>query len=200
MASKRETLYPEIKRLREDEGLKWREIGARLGLSLSTVHDYYSDPTGETVRARKAKNDGVCSDCGGPTRGGGAKVPPKRCVDCVGPPWTREGILEALRQWGDDHGGIPPREIDAHIGHEGHGRLPYFDSVRRCFGSWNVALLAAGYEALRCDRRPETQQQIEEAVRSGARVVDVADRFGVTPHAIYQRLRIRGLALSDLRA
>jgi hypothetical protein len=48
----RERLYPEIKRLREVEGLMWREIGERLGLSLKTVHDYYSDPDGSKARAR----------------------------------------------------------------------------------------------------------------------------------------------------
>lgn len=53
--TKRERLYPEIKRLRDDEGLTWREIGERLGMSLKTAHEYYSDPRGERYAERQAR-------------------------------------------------------------------------------------------------------------------------------------------------
>lgn len=67
--TKRERLYPEIKRLREEECLKWREVGERVGLSLKTAYDYYSDPTGVTHRARLQKSYAsrfrACAKCGG---------------------------------------------------------------------------------------------------------------------------------------
>jgi hypothetical protein len=140
---------------------------------------------------------GTCDTCGGPTDGSdGASRAPTRCADCIA--WTPEAILEALRDWGDDHG-IPPREVDTRTGHEGHGRLPHFGTVSHHFGSWNAALLAAGFEALHGDRRPETQAAIEAAIRAGEHPQDVADRYGVTVQAIYARFRVRGLRLQDLR-
>jgi hypothetical protein len=197
--TKRERLYPEIKRLREDEGLLWREIGERVGVSLKAAHDYYHDPTGEKARQRKAKNNGTCTDCGGETKNSGSVIAPERCRECANPEWTRDGVLEALRDWGDDHGGIPPREVDARIGNEGHGRLPYWDTVRKFFGSWNAGLLTAGYEALHNDRRPETQASIEEAIRSGERIASIAARFGVTEQAIHKRCTSRGMRVSEMR-
>lgn len=140
-----------------------------------------------------------CLDCGAPTNADGRVTNPSvRCNACANPSWTREGILDALRAWGDDHGGIPPRNTDALPGHAGHGRLPWGTSVTRRFGSWNGALLAAGY-ALHMDRRPETQTAIEDALRAGGSVRSIADRYGVTPSAIYQRLRVRGMSVHDLR-
>jgi hypothetical protein len=145
-------------------------------------------------RCRKAQYAGTCDTCGGPTDG---TTPSRgvatRCAECL--EWTPEAILEALHDWGEDHGGIPPKEADAHIGAPGHGRLPYWASVKRWFDNWNAALLAAGYEALRCDRRPETTAAILAAVRAGERTADIADRFGVTENAIHQRLRYRGMTI-----
>jgi predicted transcriptional regulator len=198
--TRREELYPEIKRLREEEGLMWKEIAAHIGLSLSTVHDYYCHPTHEEDRARRLKYTGTCRECGARTNNGGAASgPPEVCLQCLQPEWTKEQIIEALRDWGDDHGGIPPREVDTHVGYEGNGRLPYWTTVRKHFGSWNEGIMAAGYEALHCDRRPETQEAIEAALRAGERTKDIADRFGVTEQAISMRLRYRGMSIRDLR-
>jgi hypothetical protein len=186
----------EARRLR-DQGLLLREIGERMGVSTQAVHEWLSDPDGSLRRARKASYRGVCVDCGGPTDGsngpGKASV---RCMDCIA--WTREGILLAIMEWADDHGGVPPREQDVRIGAEGHSRLPYESSVRRHFGSWNNALLAAGFD-LHTDRRPETQEAIMAALRAGESVQAIADRHGVTPGAIHMRVRYRGLRVSEVR-
>lgn len=197
----RESLYPEIRRLREDEGLMWREIGERVGLALTTVQDYYTHPTAELDRARRDKYTGTCSGCGGRTNNGGAASgPPAICKACSQPEWTADSILLAFREWGDSHGGVPPRCVDARIDGNGHGTLPYESSVKRHFGSWNAGLLAAGFEALHCDRRPETQEAIETAIRSGERITAIADRYGVTVQAIYQRARYRGSRVSEMRS
>jgi hypothetical protein len=82
--SRRQDLYPEIRRLREDEGLKWREIGERLGISLKTAFDYYNDPTGEKCEARKTASDErlhrSCPRCG--SRMGPARAGAETCHPC----------------------------------------------------------------------------------------------------------------------
>jgi hypothetical protein len=198
--TRREQLYPEIRRLREDEGLKWREIGERLGIPLKTACDYYHDPTGAITEARKAKNNGTCVEYGGETRNSGAKAAPERCMECFSPRWSQESIILALREWGEDHGGVPPRECDARLGFEGHGRLPYESSVVDRFGSWNKGLLAAGYATLNQDKRPETTQAMADAIRRGESAADIGERFGVSAAAVYVRLRYHGLAVSQLRS
>jgi hypothetical protein len=65
--SLREERCREIRRLRDEEGLLFREIGERLGLNFRTVADYYNDPDGSKVRARKAKMAGSCEVCGART-------------------------------------------------------------------------------------------------------------------------------------
>src|ERR1044072_550897 len=120
-------------------------------------------------RCRKAQYAGTCDTCGGATNGTTpSRGVPTRCATCLH--WTREAVLDALRDWGDDHGGVPPRTCDALIGAEGHGPLRDEATVRRFFGTWNAALLAAGYVALHKDRRPETMEAILVAVRAGESV------------------------------
>jgi hypothetical protein len=74
--------HEQIKALR-DQGLLLREIAAQVGLAVSTVGQYAADPTGEKTRARKAKNNGECIDCGAPTKDGGARIAPERCFQCA---------------------------------------------------------------------------------------------------------------------
>lgn len=74
--------YAQFKPLR-DQGLTYREIGERCGVHLKTVFDVLNDPTGEKVRARKAKvPGGTCIDCGGPTCPNSGSAPRPRCRQC----------------------------------------------------------------------------------------------------------------------
>jgi transcriptional regulator with XRE-family HTH domain len=187
----------EARRLR-DEGLLGREIAERMGVSTSTVSAWLTDPGGRRLRARKDSYRGICDTCGGSTDGSdGPGKAPSRCAECLR--WSREAILEAIADWADEHGGIPPRCIDTGVGYEGHGRLPASTVVKKYFGTWNAALLAGGFE-LHCDRRSETQEEIMAALRAGESVRSIADRFGVTSKAIGQRLRVRGLTVADVRS
>jgi hypothetical protein len=172
--TKRERLYPEIKRLREAEGLMWREIGERLELSLTTVHQYYSDPDGSKVAARKAKTNGVCIDCGGRTVGDGSTTP-MRCRRCNGQherALTRQYILDSFADWFERFG-VPPAAYEWNPAlcrakskrpddcfarglarNLTSGRpWPPLSSVHNHFGSWNEGLRAAGLRVLAPNER-----------------------------------------------
>jgi len=60
---RRTELYPAIAEMRAD-GYQWWEIGEHLGLSKSTVFDYFTDPGGSQVWERKHK--GRCGSCSKP--------------------------------------------------------------------------------------------------------------------------------------
>lgn len=62
--------YEQIRPLRDGEGLTWAQIGERLGISLKTAFDVYSDPDGSKKRRRQLEsNDRLkepCPRCGKP--------------------------------------------------------------------------------------------------------------------------------------
>jgi hypothetical protein len=126
----------EAQRLRA-EGLTWREVGARLGVSLKTAHEWATDPDGAIRDARKASYQGVCEECGGPTNGG------------------------------DGPGSAPPL-------------------CRACLVVWS----------------PEAVIVLDEwlaAVAAGESVASIAERYDVTPAAIYMRFRTHGYSVPAVR-
>jgi transcriptional regulator with XRE-family HTH domain len=157
------------------QGLLQREIAERTGLSRSTVSQALTDPTGEKERVRRRKRyGGTCIDCGGPTRYGGTRVPPKRCKPCERAfrhtdasreertLWTRERILTAIKTWAEEYG-EPPASQDWNpwaCRYELHdeeralraerliseGVIPWMTLVVNRFGSWNAGLIAAGFK------------------------------------------------------
>jgi hypothetical protein len=138
---------------------------------------------------------GTCERCGGKTNGSdGRAAAATVCMDCLR--WTRAGVLLAVEEWADAHGGVPPTSTDwRDAASDG---FPPATTVKRLFGGWNAMLLDAGFE-LRRDRRPETQEAIMAALAAGESTRSIADRFGVTPSAIHMRLRYRGLSMADVR-
>lgn len=60
--------------------------------------------------------------------------------------WTRDAILLAIREWADEHGGIPPSANDFHRGRAVGLPLPSVERVQARFGSWDAAIIAAGFE------------------------------------------------------
>ncbi len=98
---------------REFEGLSIRQIVDRLGRSPATVEACFSDPTGEKARAVKARYVGVCRGCGAYTQPRNGKGDAywycKRChPGAIAPRWTRERVVEAMRDWRDRCGGCRP--------------------------------------------------------------------------------------------
>lgn len=161
---KRIELAAKVKTLR-DEGLLYREIVERLGISYTYAQQLYEDPDGAKARARKDGYAGKCVDCGAPTCGsGGPDEAPERCQDCANVQkhaerfWTGEQILLSFQRFHAETGRTPaasdatgfyPSQRD----HFSDDRLAEIDSapplphawtVRREFGSWRGAIRAAG--------------------------------------------------------
>jgi hypothetical protein len=180
--TRREQLYPEIQRLREVEGLMWREIAERLDIALPTAHEYYSDPDGVGVRARKAKTDGACVDCGARTVSDGGRAP-ERCrthSDAHTRAVSRKWILDSFAEWHRIFG-VPPTASEwnpascrlrtrqpgdgparALARYEFTGRpWPAPSLICRHFGTWNDAVRAAGFEPLAPNERWVGRRGIE---------------------------------------
>lgn len=171
-------------------GWTYKQIAAEIGVALSTVAEWlHGDPNRQE---RRARYQGACEECGGPTYGGnGVGKAPARCRECVA--WTSEDILAAIRRWSERNGQAPCGEDFTGI-----EDMPHRNTVARHFGSWARGLVAAGVRP-RQDKRPEAWEAIRAAIAAGERTADVAARFGVTSNAIHQRFRERGLLVSDLR-
>lgn len=150
--------------LREREGLNYREIGYRLGLSRSYVSTLFSDPDGSKDRARKESYGGTCGSCGGPTYGGSGRAKaPKFCAQCAGrayAKWNRERVIEAIREWARRTGYAPTAgQWGANDGvhelpyaHDGY-QFPWFNTVMFHFGGrWSDAIEAAGFPRPTNDR------------------------------------------------
>jgi hypothetical protein len=136
-----------------DAGATYREVARRVGISRSYASSLCRDPTGEQDRARKDRYSGTCLDCGSPTDGSnGRESAPKRCVHCsprVAALWTPETCLDALRDFYAEHGRAPtPGERGAGSAANAEVErvdwLPWYETLRRCFGTAADAMRAAG--------------------------------------------------------
>lgn len=194
----RASARPLIVRMREEEGLIFREIGERLGLSVSTVQDYYVDPDGSRAQARRdrhiERSRRPCVDCG--TLIEGTHLDAQRCPPCAAQErtvWTPEAVVCAIQEWADIHG-EPPAAPDWNpwsARHEIHDEAraqrfeddacwPHQTSVVRAWGTWNKAIAAAGFtprtpngggdNALR--RRPHSATRHRDKVWTSERIID----------------------------
>lgn len=157
-------------RVLRDQGLLLREIAEQMGCVSQTVGEWLRDPDGRALVARKDSYRQRCG-CGALMDGSaGRSGGPSMCAACRkadvaenGQPragaraWGRRRILDAIRAWADLHGGDPPSAADwnpplARL--QGHpqtaqrfyddGCWPHATTVLGAFGSWNVAIVAAG--------------------------------------------------------
>lgn len=163
-------------------------------------------------RCRKAQYAGACIDCGGATDGSNGRGPNAsvRCRACELDRvliWTPEAIICAVREWADEHGGVPPTAIDwghpyatdAQRAEFATGRWPWHTIVRRRFGSWNKGLIAAGFEPhLVLNRLPDVDE-IVRLLQAGESTRAIAERYGVGREAVYMRLHNQGLRVSEVR-
>jgi Homing endonuclease associated repeat len=171
----------EIARLRDSEGVSFREIARRTGLAASTVQIYYADPDGARQRRRRDAYRGTCRSCGRPTSGAqGPERAPSYCANCARARrrrWSDERVLAAVRDW---HAvtGSPPTVADwspahappAHAGARRYraepGRWPSAALVARRFGSFPAAVQRAGLEPPPRGPRPRwTEERIVAAMK-----------------------------------
>jgi AraC-like DNA-binding protein len=144
---------------REQEGLSIGQIASRLGRAPATVKAYFYDPTGEKARAVKARYVGLCRGCGAYTQPRNGKGDAYRyCKRCrpgaAGRRWTRERVLEALREWEARYGRLPSSYdwSTTHARRRGGEALkrlrvrdwPSASVVTAIFGGWPAARTAAG--------------------------------------------------------
>jgi AraC-like DNA-binding protein len=143
---------------REAEGLSIKQIAHRLGRSPATVKAYFYDPSGEKAKAVKARYVGVCRGCGASTQPrngkGDAYAYCKRChPGAIARRWTRELVLEAMREWHERYGRLPSsydwsrtharRRGERFIRRLDEGEWPAASVVTKLFGRWAFARAAA---------------------------------------------------------
>lgn len=88
----------------------------------------------------------------------------ERCASCnraAQVVWTREAIIAAMRAWAAEYGEPPAcadwnqwaarhgfhdeQRAERHKQGNAEGKWPWFDAVVKNFGSWNLAIEAAGF-------------------------------------------------------
>lgn len=210
-------LAREAARLR-GEGMLFREIAERFGISISYVQALVSDPDGAKDRARKASYGGTCEDCGGPTDGSnGAAHAPRVCTICSRRRqheerhWTQAEIVATFQRFYADTGRVPaasdvhglvPSQISrcspARLQEiEAAPELPHPGIVAREFGSWSGGLRAAGFTPNPGGSPRHREAKVTTAMREtlsllGAghlRIGAIADARGVGTRTQHQVMR-----------
>jgi hypothetical protein len=117
-----------------------------------------ADPTGEKVRAVKARYVGLCRGCGAYTQPRNGKGDAYRyCKRChpgaIERRWTRELVISAMREWRERYGGLPSsydwsrtharRRGERALRRLAGGHWPAASVVTALFGAWAVAREAA---------------------------------------------------------
>lgn len=184
------------------EGLKYREIGERMGFSISYVQDLVKDPDGRAVRARKASYAGTCEGCGAATDGSnGRDNAPRLCATCTAKKqhddryWTRERIVQWIKDYVAEHDEVPSSQLMVTPGVATFGT----EGVRREFGEkgWRKAVREAGFEPLSgdfdgyCGPLHRNHPLIDERLRlyrEGVPIREIAARQGVTDGAVHETI------------
>lgn len=166
------------------QGLNGSEIAKRLGIARSTAFQRLGDPTDEKNHNRKLAHYGTCKGCGAPTAYDVGK-PSDHCRECAPDAysfWSREVIIEAIREYHDRYG-RPPVAMDWNLtmarskanparlveieDRWEEGCWPVVSQVQYRFGSWNAAIEAAGLSSIRAGAHLHdfTDSELLEAVR-----------------------------------
>lgn len=192
------------------EGKYYREIADELGVSVNTVHAWFTDPDGTKARARKDSYRGECVDCGDPTDGSNGRArAAERCSPCrhaherAQATWTPHTIIAALHSWAARHDGQTARVNDAHRERaQGDYRLPPPSRVQHVFGSWNAGVKAAGLTPNPLGPRGEykrlTPLQVKQIARryaAGESSAQIAADLNCSVTTVLRRVREAGVTI-----
>jgi hypothetical protein len=192
----------QAQRLYDAGELKVKEISSELGVPIGTLRKWIYDPEGIKARERKARYRGTCERCGTRTDGScGPGKAPTVCGACFTAEqhatrqWTREAVVEAIRDWAQRHGQQPGVKVALSRKRDG---LPPYSIVAREFGSWNAAIEAAGFKPVPAySRGPLTTslddyERTAQMYRDGVPLDAIAREFGITAQGVQYRLRYVG--------
>lgn len=208
----RSDLIFKAQRLRA-QGLIYKEIGEQLGVPRQTAWLLVNDPDGSRERARKRRYDLECVCCGGRVDG----TTPGRMRDRDNPvchkcapvyysTWTRESIICAIQEWADEHGGIPPSANQWQAARaKGDERVCSVNEVQGHFGSWNAAIIAAGFEPHAIGPvggykrlTPEQRQDCARRYAAGESSVSIAADFDCSPPVVLKWARQGGAVIRPM--
>jgi hypothetical protein len=181
----------------------YRHLQARYGISHSSIRRILSPEYEERQRIlsrdAKRRRKGSCERCGAQTSYSGGHPPVSRlCPACASEEatiWTRERIIERVRDWAEIHG-RPPTATDWRVG---RGVWPPTGSVQKCFGLWADAIEAAGFPRPqaggRYQERPRRwrydRAEILRLLGTGMPQSEVASRVGCSRNLV-SNLALRG--------
>lgn len=153
--------------LMREQGHTLAAIAEHLGTKVQTVSAWLTDPDGAKLRARKDQYAQECIDCGASTSGSEGRRDEPRCHPCAAKRsgaarkiWTREQIIAAMRWWNEEYGEPPAapdwdptrarRNRDEQRARRARaliagGAIPATKTVYATWGSWNKAIIAAGF-------------------------------------------------------
>lgn len=186
------------------QGMTGTRIAEIMGISSSHCYDLLSDPSGEKLRARKARYETPCAGCGRTVNSNSPPVDGQVCIRCAMDErtiWTRDAIVLAIQEWADENGGIPPAANDFYRA-GATDRNPSVVTVQKQFGTWNAAIRAAGFEPHPCGPvggyETLTEEQRFECARryaAGESTPQIAADFGCTPGAVAKWVRRAGVPM-----
>lgn len=180
------------------EGLVFREIAGRMGISVSYAQQLVADPDGSKCQARKDSYRKPCPQCGRLMNGSDGTNGPRLCTRCdkvdqktnmarrelhrkggTGPRvWTDQRMLDAIRSIAQD-GIASLGEYNAAYARTRKGSMPSTVLFVQRFGSWSEAVRRAGLRTIRNSRGPySTRLTTEGAILA---VEECAHEYGRMP-------------------
>jgi hypothetical protein len=119
----------------------------------------------------KRRRTGTCVDCGGTTRYGGQPGKPvsERCVRCANErrrTWSEERILAAIHRFRVEHGRPPVANDWRYATRPDYA--PSVGTVQAVFGTWRIAIVAAGFPdpgLHKYERTPEIREKCRTSQR-----------------------------------
>jgi len=179
------------------DGKAYKQIAEHFGIAVTTAHAWCDDPDGSKKRDRIESYRAPCTYCGTPTNGSNGRRGEDEdavCVDCAPDhyaTWTREATISVIQEWAAEHGGVPPTSMDFTRAKVGGAHVPAVNSVIKRFGTWNKAIIAAGFEPHRTGPvggytplTPMQRRQAARRYRAGESSVQIAADFGCAPQTV----------------